>query len=141
MRALDIPIITTVVIVMAVSGVYLGAAPGPLLPRTGTDGASSAPTSRTAELLPVSIPIYQDAERVGFCQISARASLPVNFSDNEYQVAAARTNDLLIKALSSIAPGDNPRRACLSHRDKQVGPSVITDAQYFLAVPSQTPGR
>ena len=138
MRALDIPITATVVMAMAIGGVYLGAAP---TASTGPDpDAPPRQTGRTAELVPVSIPIYRGSERLGFCLVTARASLPNNFSDDEYQIAAARTNDDLIRALSDIGPDSDPRRVCVQQRNGQAGPSVLTKADFFLTVPDDPVG-
>lgn len=137
MRALDIPITATVVMVMAIGGVYLGAAPGPLMPGAPEPDPNAPPrqTGRTAELVPVSIPIYSGADRLGFCLVTARASLPYNFSDDEYQVAAARTNDDLIRSLSDIGADTDPRRACVEQRNTEAGPSIVIKADFFLTVP------
>ncbi len=142
MGALDIPITATVVMVMAIGGVYLGAAPGSLMQGANQADPDAPPrqTGRTAELVPVSIPIYRGAERLGFCLVTARASLPNNFSDNEYQIAAARTNDSLIRALSDIGEDRDPRRACVERRNREAGPSIVTKADFFLTVPDDPIG-
>ncbi|MBO6636566.1 MAG: hypothetical protein JJ920_00680 [Roseitalea sp.] len=129
-----------VVALLVVGGAYVGtfwdnlvgddSAPAPVLPLT-----------RTVELPPVSVPVYQDRARVGYCVLTASVDLSNGYSDEEFQMAITSVADAMLRKLSVVAAGEDVSALCAAQTDKTLGAYTIVKSEYFQtvrAVPRRT---
>ena len=130
MQAVNIIVTSLIVTTMAMGGAYIGA----FSQVTSSDDGSTTitvPLNRTVELLPISIPMYSGADRIGYCLMKARAELSTNFSDDEYQLATAQSSDVVIRALSNVPAGLEAETACTRWLNQPAGPAIISEADYY----------
>ena len=121
------------VTIVAMGGAYVGTFSDSLF------GAGEAPTplislTRTIDLQPVSVPIYESGARVGFCVVTARVELPNNFADEEFQLAIAQVADTLIRDLSTINAGADAETQCVAYLDTAIGTGRAVEANYYRTI-------
>lgn len=122
-----------IVTVMAMAGAYVGTFSDSLF----GEGGAPAPVvnlSRVVPLPAVSVPIYQNGGRIGYCVIKATAELPNSYSDVEFQLAVSDVADEMIRKLSVTATPQSAETLCLAQSDGLVGQHRIVGAEYFRTV-------
>lgn len=121
------------VALLAVGGAYLGAFWDNLFGDNGAPAPVIALT-RTVQLPPVSVPIYQDRARVGYCVVSASVDLPNGYSDDDFQMALTSVADSMLRQLSVVAAGEDVPALCAAQLDKTLGDYTIVKSEYFATV-------
>lgn len=127
------------VALVAMGGAYVGTFSDGLF---GGDGAPAPVVnlSRVVPLPSVSVPIYREGARIGYCVIKARAELPNSYSDEQFQLAVSDVADRMIRALSVSAQDEDAEALCLRQKGGLAGEHEITEAEYFRTV-RNVPGR
>jgi len=121
------------VALLAVGGAYLGTFWDNLFGDEGAPAPVIALT-RTVELPPVSVPIYQESARVGYCVLTASVDLPNGYSDEEFQMAITSVADFMLRNLSVVAAGEDVPALCAAQIDKALDVYTIVKSEYFQTV-------
>lgn len=131
-----IEIIGTALLVMAVAmgGAYMGTVMG------SAGDVEQAPAlislTRTVELQPVSVPVYERGARIGYCVVTAHVELPNSFSDEEFQITMAQVADELIRTLSMVDDGQDAEAICQDNLDTTVGGGKVVDVSFYRTIRS-----
>ncbi|WP_375567305.1 hypothetical protein [Oceaniradius stylonematis] len=121
------------VALLAVGGAYLGAFWDNLFGDSGAPAPVIALT-RTVELPPVSVPIYQDRARVGYCVVTASVDLPNGYSDEDFQMAVTSVANSMLRKLSVVAVGEDVPALCAAQLDQAPDAYTIVKSEYFQTV-------
>lgn len=127
------------VALVAMAGAYVGTFSESLF---GGEGAPAPVVnlSRVVPLPAVSVPIYQNGARIGYCVIEARATLPNSYSDEQFQLAVSDVADRMIRTLSVGSTAQQAEALCLDQEGGQAGEHEIASAEFFRTV-RNVPGR
>ena len=139
MQAIEIIGTALLIMIVAMGGAYLGMVAG-----SGGD-VDEAPAlislNRTIELPPVSVPVYEDGARIGYCVVTAQIEMPNSFTDEQFQIAAAEVADDLIRSLSTIEAGQDAEALCMAELDGAVGDGTAIEVSYYRTIRAITGAR
>ena len=138
MSSLNIIATGMVVAVAATGGAFVGTFGNQIFASESGSSVPVSPLSSNVELLPVSVPVYADGKRLGYCVVNSSQRMSNNYSDEDYQVATTMAADHLINMLSTIPAEQDPQATCLSVNELEIGEATV-DGVEFLPVGTGRP--